>query len=139
MLPEFGSEYAMGIDVNMRDPVEVAHEAAVEAEPRHIAGELQRLLGQKLVAYALGDRHPKTVGRYARGEREPEDAALARLVDLYTVALVLQSGRASGDSWIKQWMLGSNMRLGGKAPAQVFHDGHAQRVMGAAKAFVSGR
>jgi hypothetical protein len=53
--------------------------------------------------------------------------------------LVLKGGRADSGPWIKKWMLGTNVRLGGQAPVQVFHDGHAARVMGAAASFVSGR
>jgi len=129
----------MEVDSQIRDPIEVAHEIAVQTKPQQMAAELQGLLGQKLVAFALGDRHPKTIGRYARGERAPNDMALGRLIDLYTVILVLERGRAERGSWIKQWMLGSNMRLGDKAPAQVFHDGDAGKVMGAARYFISGR
>jgi hypothetical protein len=127
------------LDSQIRDPIDVAQEFAVATKPQQIAAELQGLLGQKLVAFALGDRHPKTIGRYARGERAPVDMALGRLTDLYTVILILERGRADRGSWIKQWMLGSNMRLGGKAPVQVFHDGDAGKVMGAARYFISGR
>lgn len=123
----------------IRDPIEEAHELAVKRAPNEIAAELQELLGQKLVAFALGDRHPKTIGRYARGERNPDDEALAALTDLYTVVTVLKEGRATPGPWIKKWMLGSNMRLNGKAPIQVFHDHRAFEVMGAAKSFISGR
>ncbi len=129
----------MAVDPGIRNPIEVAHEIAVDTEPREMAATLQELLGQKLVAFAIGDRHPKTIGRYARGERQPEDASLGRLTDLYTVVLILERGRADRGRWIKQWMLGSNMRLSGRAPAQVFHEGNAHRVMGAARSFVSGR
>jgi hypothetical protein len=129
----------MELDSQIRDPIDVAQEIAVGTKPQQIAAELQGLLGQKLVAFAVGDRHPKTIGRYARGERTPTDAALGSLTDLYTVVLVLERGRAERGSWIKQWMLGSNMRLDGMAPAQAFHDGEAGKVMGAARYFVSGR
>lgn len=129
----------MAIDVGTRDPIEVAHRTAVETEPKEIARDLQDLLGQKLVAYAIGNRHPKSVGRYARGERQPSDDSLKRLIDLYTVVGILQGGSATGGTWIKQWMLGSNNRLRGRAPIQVFHDGNPGQVMGAASAFVSGR
>ena len=121
------------------DPIERAHELAVDCDPAEMAAELQKLLGQKLVAFALGDRHPKTVGRYARGERTPEDAVLGRLTDLYTVVMILHGGRAAPGAWIKKWMLGSNMRLNGKAPIQLLHDDRGYQVMGAAKSFVSGR
>lgn len=129
----------MAVQLGTRDPIEVAHAAAVEADPREMAATLQRLLGQKMVAFALGDRHPKSIGRYARGERRPADQVLGRLVDLYALTLILSSGRAEQGSWIKQWMLGSNTRLGGQAPVQVFHQGNRHRVMAAARAFASGR
>lgn len=129
----------MAVDTETRNPIEVAHKIAVETGPKEIASNLQDLLGQKLVAYAIGDRHPKTIGRYARGERDPADDALEALTNLYTVVCVLRGGRAEYGSWIKQWMLGSNVRLGGKAPVQVFHDGNPNRVAGAARAFISGR
>jgi hypothetical protein len=117
--------------------VEDAHRAAIEARPPQLASELQELLGQKLVAFAAGDRHPKTIGRYARGDREPEPETLGRLVDLYTVVGILRTGMR--DHAIKAWMLGSNPRLQGKAPIEAIHEGHAYEVMGAAKAFVSRR
>lgn len=129
----------MAVDTGIRNPIEVAHKIAVETEAREIASDLQDLLGQKLVAYAIGDRHPKSIGRYARGEREPADDALQSLTNLYTVICVLKQGRAEYGTWIKQWMLGANNRLGGKAPVEVFHDGNPTRVMGAARAFISGR
>ncbi len=69
-----------------------------------MAGELQELLGQKLVAFAVGDRHPRTIGRYARGERLPESQALGRLVDIYTVVRIL--GEGMRESSIKSWMMG---------------------------------
>jgi hypothetical protein len=129
---------ATDIATEPRDPIDRAHEQAVKREPAEMAAELQELLGQKLVAFALGDRHPKTIGRYARGERRPEDNVLGRLVDLYAVVKVLEDGQATAGPWIKKWMLGSNMRLNGKAPIQLLHNDRGYQVMGAAKAFVSG-
>jgi hypothetical protein len=117
--------------------VEDAHRAATDLEPMRLAGELQELLGQKLVAFAVGDRHPRTIGRYARGERSPEPRALGRLVDIYTVVRILDDGMRS--SSVKAWMMGSNPRLRGRAPIEAIHDGRAYEVMGAAKAFVTRR
>jgi hypothetical protein len=126
----------MGIDVGAVDLIDAAHRAAVETEVPLMVGELQGIFGQKLVAYAIGDRHPKSVGRYARGERSPDNDSLQRLTDLYQVVKVLQNGRPEAGAWMKKWMLGSNSRLGGKAPAQAFHAGDTARVLGAARAFV---
>src|SRR3954451_5040627 len=117
--------------------IEDAHRAATDVRPPQLAAELQELLGQKLVAFAIGDRHPKTIGRYARGERDPEPETLGRLVDLYTVIRILRTGMR--DHVIKAWMMGSNPRLKGKAPIEAVHDGRAYEVMGAAKTFVTRR
>jgi hypothetical protein len=117
--------------------IEDAQQAATEAEHADLVSELQDLLGQKLVAFAVGDRHPKTIGRYARGDRDPEPATLGRLVDLYTIVGILRNGMR--DHAIKAWMMGSNPRLKGKAPIEAVHEGSAYEVMGAAKAFVTRR
>jgi hypothetical protein len=119
------------------DVIEQAHQSATGRAPDELARELQEMLGQKLVAFALGDRHPKTVGRYARGDREPEPDAMRRLVDLYTVVEILQHGMQ--ERTVKTWMLGTNPVLRGNAPIDVFHEGRAYEVMGAAKAFVTAR
>jgi hypothetical protein len=126
----------MATDVGAIDLIDVAHRVAIETDVQPMASELQKIFGQKLVAYAIGDRHPKSVGRYARGERNPDDDALARLTDLYQVMRVLQGDRPAPSSWMKKWMLGSNARLGGTAPAQAFHEGKTAEVLGAARAFV---
>ncbi len=126
----------MGIDVRAADPIEVAHRLAVETDIQPMVGELQDVFGQKLIAYAIGDRHPKSVGRYARGERGPDNDSLQRLTDLYQVVKVLQNGRPEAGPWMKKWMLGSNSRLEGQAPVKVFHQGDTARVLGAARAFV---
>jgi hypothetical protein len=116
---------------------EDAHRSATDLEPSELAAELQSILGQKLVAFAVGDRHPKTIGRYSRGERPPTDDALKQLVDLYTIVQVLEHGMRR--QTVKSWMLGANPRLKGKAPIEVFHDGHTRDVLRAAQAFVSRR
>ncbi len=121
----------------VQDLLENAHRAATQLEHRGLASELQDLLGQKLVAFAVGDRHPKTIGRYARGEREPDAQTLGKLVDLYTVVAILREGMR--DASIKAWMMGTNPRLKGKAPIEAVHEGRAYEVMGAAKSFVTRR
>jgi hypothetical protein len=123
--------------MTVQELFEDAHRSATELEPAELASELQSILGQKLVAFALGDRHPKTIGRYARGERPPTDDSLKQLIDLYTIVQVLESGMRR--QTIKGWMLGANPRLQGKAPISVFHDGRTRDVLRAAQAFVSRR
>lgn len=114
-----------------------AHQEASERTGNELAAELQELLGQKLVAYALGDRHPKTIGRYARGERPTDDDTVGTLADLYTIVGILEQGMRR--ETIRTWMLGKNPRLRDKAPIVAFHEGKADQVKGAAKAFVIDR
>lgn len=121
----------------VQDLIENAHRTATQLDRPELVAELQELLGQKVVAFAVGDRHPKTIGRYARGEREPDPRTLGQLVDLHTVVGILRQGMR--DSSVKAWMMGSNPRLKGKAPIEAVHEGRAYEVMGAAKAFVSRR
>ena len=121
----------------VQDLIENAQRTATDLDHRRLAGDLQELLGQKLVAFAVGDRHPKTIGRYARGDRNPDPVTLGRLVDLYTVVAILRTGMR--DASIKAWMMGTNPRLKGKAPIEAVHEGHAYEVMGAATAFVTRR
>jgi hypothetical protein len=123
--------------VSVQEALDSAHHSATELTGTELATELQAALGQKLVAFAVGDRHPKTIGRYARGEREPDDQTLARLVDLYNVVQVLEQGMRR--QTVKSWLLGSNPRLRGKAPVELFHDGRVPDVMRAARVFISQR
>jgi hypothetical protein len=117
--------------------LEGAHEEATQLEPHELAAELQALLGQKLLAFALRDRHPKTIGRYARNERRPDDDTLKRLVDLFMLVELLQ--KAMRRQTVRSWMLGANPRLRGKAPVQLVHDGRIDEVQRAALAYVANR
>lgn len=131
---EWASDRLRGT-VAVQDAFEVAHEHLRDLDAEEIAASLQDLLGQKLVAFALGDKHPKTVGRYARGAREPDDDAYRRLVDLFLVAEILKTGMRP--QAVKSWMLGANPRLRGKAPIEVLHEGKPEVVRSAARAFVT--
>jgi hypothetical protein len=121
----------------VQDAFEVAHQHLRDRDASEVASELQELLGQKLVAFALGDRHPKTIGRYARGDREPDDEGYRRLVDLFVVVEILKTGMRAAA--VKSWMLGANPRLRGKAPIEALHDGKIETVRAAAQSFVSKR
>jgi hypothetical protein len=123
--------------VTVQEVFESAHRSAAELPPAELASELQAVLGQKLVAFALGDRHPKTIGRYARDDRRPDDETLRRLVDLHTIVGVLETGMRR--QAVRSWMLGTNPHLRSRAPIEVFHDGHTRDVMRAAQRFVSPR
>lgn len=123
--------------MSVQEALDNAHRSATELTGGELAHELQAALGQKLVAFAVGDRHPKTIGRYARGEREPDDDTLARLVDLFNLMQVLEQGMRR--QAVKSWLLGSNPHLRGKAPIELFHDGRFADVMRAARIFLSRR
>lgn len=123
--------------MTVQEMLEQAHDTAAQREPSELASELQALLGQRMVAFALGDRHPKTIGRYARGERSPDDAAVRRLVDLYTLVELLENGMRR--KAIRSWMLGSNPRLRGRAPIEAIHEGRQADVERAARAFLANR
>jgi hypothetical protein len=123
--------------MTVQEMLEEAHDSAAQLEAPELATELQAVLGQKLVAFALGDRHPKTIGRYARGDRRPDDTALTGMVDLYTLVELLEHGMRR--QAIRSWMLGSNPRLRGKAPIEAFHEGKLADVQRAARAFLANR
>lgn len=123
--------------MTVQEVFESAHRSAAELPPAELASDLQAVLGQKLVAFALGDRHPKTIGRYARDDRKPDDATLRRLVDLHTIVGILETGMRR--QAVKSWMLGANPHLRSRAPIEAFHDGDTREVMRAAQRFVSPR
>jgi hypothetical protein len=117
--------------------VEEAHEVAVNQPIETIASELQDVLGQRIVAYAIGDKHPKTVGRYARGERSKLDPITeGRLIDMYTAFKVLVGPLKPRTA--RSWMLGSNPLLGA-SPIEMIHQGRTAEVIGAAETFVRAR
>jgi hypothetical protein len=123
--------------MNVQELHEEAHDIAAQLGPQELATQLQEVLGQKLVAFAVGDRHPKTIGRYARGDRPPDDETLGKFVNLYTVVQLLEHGMRR--QAVRSWMLGSNPRLRGKAPIEAFHDGRLADVERAARAFLANR
>jgi hypothetical protein len=123
--------------VTVQQALDTAHRQATDLTGNELAAELQAALGQKLVAYVVGDSHPKTIGRYARGEREPPNATLARLVNLYNVMSVLEQGMRR--QTVKSWLLGANPHLRDKAPADLLHEGNEAEVMRAARIFINRR
>ncbi len=123
--------------MNVQELHEEAHDIAAQLEPQELAKQLQEVLGQKLLAFAVGDRHPKTIGRYARAERTPDDETWGKFVNLYTLVQLLEQGMRQ--QAVRSWMLGSNPRLRGKAPIEAFHEGKLPAVERAARAFLANR
>jgi hypothetical protein len=62
---------------------EQIHRSALRQPPATIAASLQETIGQRLVAFAVGVRNPKLVGRWARGEHMPRQAHERALRDLF--------------------------------------------------------
>ena len=117
----------------------MTREAFKEAMTRpvaEIAAELQELLGQRLVAFAVGVRSPKLVGRWAAGEHEPRDEADKRLRELYRVVVMLRDEQY-GKGPIRAFMLAANPDLDDRAPIDVLHEGKGAEVVRAADAFIN--
>lgn len=114
---------------------ELAHRDAVRQNLERVAEVLQETLGQRLVAYAVGVRDPKAIGKYARG-RAPRDGTERRLRDLYRVTRILLSEETPATA--RAWMIGANPQLGDEAPIEVLHQQRVQPVIRAAEAFVVG-
>ncbi len=108
-------------------------EATVRPVPE-IADDLQKLLGQRLVAYAAGVRSPKLVGRWAAGEHDPRLDAATRLRALYRVVVTLREHY--GPETIRAFVTGANPDLGDRAPLDVIRDGHGTDAVHAAEAFL---
>ena len=113
----------------------VAFKEATVRPINQVAGELQEVLGQRLVAYAAGVRSPKLVGRWATGEHEPREDAMKRLRELYEAVLTLREHY--GAETIRAFMVGANPNLEDCAPIDVVRDGRGIDVVRAAEAFLN--
>jgi hypothetical protein len=115
--------------------IEEAHDREVRTQVDRIASDLQQALGQRLVAYVTQNRSPKVVGRWARGEGEPQDDdAKQRLRGLYRTWLILAS--TEEPPTIRNWLLGANPHLGDQAPIELLREGDSTKVQRAAQEFV---
>jgi hypothetical protein len=115
--------------------IEQVHRLAVSEEIATVAQSLQETLGQKLVAFAVGIKDPKAIGKYAGG-RQPRADTEARLRDLYRVTRLLLSEETPATA--RAWMIGANPQLNDEAPIETLHHKKTAAVMRAAEAFVIG-
>jgi hypothetical protein len=116
---------------------EQIHRTALRQSTATIAASLQETVGQRLVAFAVGIRNPKLVGRWARAEHAPRQGHERVLRELFQiVSLLIESGESA--STVRAWLIGSNPQLEDLAPIEVFHEGQIERVKRAAEAFVAG-
>lgn len=113
------------------------HRTTAESSTADIAAFLQDAVGQKLVAYMAGVEDPKTVGRWARGTREPQDSEVERkLRDAHYVFRLLLT--KEGPYTTRAWFVGLNPQLDDVSPASAIREGQTRDVMVAAKAFLAG-
>ncbi|MDQ2651906.1 MAG: XRE family transcriptional regulator [Chloroflexota bacterium] len=113
-----------------------AHHASIHSPTPHIAGVMQELLGQRLVAAMTGIGDEKTVGRWARGEREPRGESERRMRDAFQIVSLLSL--ADSPAMARAWFVGMNPHLRDRAPFAVLSETpeSASQVLAAAKAFV---
>jgi hypothetical protein len=115
---------------------ERAHQETVRAATRDMAAGLQKLFGQRIVAFMTGVDDPKAVGRWARGERTPRDDAEQRLRAAYQITQLLTL--ADSAETARAWFIGMNPHFADRAPFAILGEDPAQapRVLAAAKAFI---
>jgi hypothetical protein len=97
-----------------------------------MAGGLQELLGQRVVAYATGLRSPKAVGRWTTGTN-PHREQDKKLRNLYRTVLILRE--SYGPETIRAWLEGANPDLGDVAPIDALRQGRDVDVFRAAEDF----
>lgn len=113
--------------------VDQVHRLAVSEPLTTIAQSLQETLGQRLVAFGVGIKDPKAIGKYAAG-RHPRSDTEARLRDLFRVTRLLLSAETPATA--RAWMIGANPQLADEAPIEALHHKKTADVIRAAEAFV---
>ena len=132
-------------------PRQEAHREAVRLDIASVARNLQDVLGQKIVAYAVGLADGRIIGKYARNEVQPSQKTETRLRDLYIITQILSS--REDPPTVRAWMLGAHPLLEDRAPVELLHEENAapvertadaeirrsfQSVVAVAEAFVAG-
>ncbi len=120
----------------LRDASAEAHRTTVETSINEVTIFLQDVLGQKLVAHMAGVADPKTVGRWARGERTPRNDAEHRLREAYRIFQLLLTQESPHT--VRAWFVGLNPQLDDESPASAIGEGRTRDALVAAKAFLAG-
>lgn len=105
--------------------LEQAHREAVRLPIATLAEKLQEMLGQRLTAYAVAIKDPKSIGKYARGDGKPREEPERRLRELFQICFVL----GEPADVVRAWMIGSNPLLDDQAPIEVLREGALHPVM----------
>jgi hypothetical protein len=114
---------------------EAAHEQSVRTSTADVASFLQDLLGQRIVAVIAGQKDPKQIGRWARGEHQPRPEAAQRLRQTYQVATLLL--QAEDSAVAARWFRSMNPHLNDDEPAIALSENRGADVLRAARAFVA--
>jgi hypothetical protein len=122
--------------VPLRDASTEAHRTTVESSIQEVTAFLQDVLGQKLVAHMAGVSDPKTVGRWAKGERTPRADAEHRLRESYRIFQLLLTKESPHT--VRAWFVGLNPQLDDESPARAIGEGRTRDALVAAKAFLAG-
>jgi hypothetical protein len=120
----------------LRSALQEAHRKAVELNIADVVGYLQEVLGQKLVAHVAGVADPRTVARWAAGERAPRAEHEQRLRCAYQAFQLLLAEESPHT--VRAWFLGLNPQLDDQSPVQCVREGDFRDVLVAAKAFLAG-
>jgi hypothetical protein len=120
----------------LRSTPQDAHRKAVQSSIQDVVGYLQEVLGQKLVAYIAGVSDPRTVGRWASGERAPRAENEQRVRHAYQIFQLLLAEEAPHT--VRAWFVGLNPQLDDVSPAESIRNGMFREVLVAAKAFLAG-
>lgn len=124
-------------DLEAEELLRAAHQRAIQAKPAEMAAFFQELLGQQLTALMTGSADPKSVGKWARGERSPRGTAERRLRDGYHIAMLLSM--AEDEETARAWFMGMNPFLYDRSPIKVIAseaDG-GEQVMDAARSYLA--
>src|SRR5665811_1050754 len=119
----------------LRSAPQEAHRKSVESSTPDVVGYLQEVLGQKLVTHIAGVSDPRTVARWAAGERTPRAEHEQRLRCAYQTFHLLLAEESP--STVRTWFLGLNRQLDDQSPAQSIREGNFRDVLVAAKAFLA--
>lgn len=118
-----------------RDASAEAHRQVVRSSTSDIARFLEEVLGGKLVAFVTDVSDPRTVSRWASGERNPRSDHEERLRSAAQIFRLLNT--AESPHTVRAWFVGLNPQLDDESPAAAIHEGRFREVIVAAKAFLA--
>src|SRR5690606_5526976 len=106
------------------------------ASTADVAQFLEEVLGGKLVAFIAGVSDPRTVTRWAKGERKPRPDNEARLRHAAQVFRLLNTDESPHA--VRPWLVGLNPQLDDESPAVAIREDRFRETSVAAKAFLAG-